>query len=65
MRVDEVVKQQLDGLMRERSDFTAGREFDRLRACDWTFLRAINPELYVKSMRQAPIIIEQKQKSAR
>ena len=65
MRVDEVVKQQLDGLMRERSDFTASREFDRLRACDWTYLRSINPELYVKAMRQAQIIIEQKQKSAR
>ena len=65
MRVDEVVKQQLDGLMRERSDFTASREFDRLRACDWTFLRSINPELYVKAMRQAQIIIEQKQKAGR
>ena len=63
-RVEEVVKQQLDGLAHERSDFAAGREFDRLRAYDWTYLRSINPELYTKAMREARYIIERKRKAA-
>jgi hypothetical protein len=64
-RIEEVVKNQLDGLQRERSDFTASREFDRLRACDWSYLRSLNPELYVKAMREAQLIIERKQRAAR
>lgn len=64
-RVEEVVKQQLDSLARERSDFAAGRQFDRLRALDWTFLRSINPELYTKAMREAQYIIARKHKAAR
>ena len=58
-RVEEVVKEQLDGLARERSEFAAGRALDRLRACDWTYLRSINPELYTKAMREAQYIIAQ------
>lgn len=65
LRVDEVVKSQLASLAHERSDFTASREFDRLRACDWTFLRAGYPDLFSKAMREAQCIIERKQKLAR
>ena len=64
-RVAEVVRNQLDSLTREHSDFAASREFDRLRASDWNCLRSINPELYVKAMREAQLIIERKQRAAR
>ena len=65
LRVDEVVKSQIESLTHERSDFTASREFDRLRACDWTFLRASYPDLFSKAMREAQCIIERKQKLER
>jgi hypothetical protein len=65
MRVEEVVKDQLDLMLHERSEFTAVREFDRIRATDWTFLRTGYPDLYAKALREASVIIARKQKSAR
>lgn len=65
MRVEEVVKNQLSSMLQERSENTASREFDRIRATDWTFLRADYPDLYAKAMREASLIIARKQKSAR
>jgi hypothetical protein len=65
MRVEEVVKDQLDLMSNERSEFTASREFDRIRATDWTFLRSGYPDLYAKALREAGIIIARKQKIGR
>ncbi len=65
MRVEELVKDKLDSLLHERSEVAASREFDRIRATDWTFLRAGYPEIYAKAVREANIIIERKKKSGR
>lgn len=65
MRVEELVKHQLSELTLERSESTASRDFDRMRASDWSFLRSGYPDLYTKSVREATLIIERKRKSKR
>jgi len=62
LRIEEIVKDQLGSLMRERSDFVATREFDRLKANDWTVLRANYPDLYAKTLREANLILSRKHK---
>jgi hypothetical protein len=62
MRVEEVVREQLEGLAREYSEVVASREFDRLRGVDWSILRANYPDIYAKALRQANLIIERKRK---
>lgn len=64
-RVEELVRDQLDSLQREHSDFAATREFDRLKALDWYVLRANYPEIYTKALREAALIIERKKKTKR
>jgi hypothetical protein len=59
-RVDEIVRDQLDGLRRERAEMVASREFDRIKALDWHVLRSHYPDLYNKSMREANLILERK-----
>jgi hypothetical protein len=65
MRVEEVVKEQLDYLSRERSDFLAGREFDRLKASDWPMLWQNYPDLFRKTVIEASLIFERKRKRKR
>jgi len=62
VRIAEIVKDQLDSLTRERSEFVATREFDRLKAIDWTVLRANYTDLYSKAMREANLILQRKRK---
>ncbi|MBM3342640.1 MAG: hypothetical protein FJY56_11110 [Betaproteobacteria bacterium] len=59
-RVEEIVKDQLESLRRERAEVVASREFDRIKAVDWSQLRSRYPDLYNKSMREANIILERK-----
>jgi hypothetical protein len=48
--------------LQERSEYISCREFDRLRAMDWTFLREEGyHDLYAKAMREASLIIARKQ----
>jgi len=63
LRVEEIIKDQLSMLMRERSDFVANREFDRMKALDWSMLRANFPDLYAKTLREATLILNRKRKS--
>jgi hypothetical protein len=65
MRVEELVKHQLSELALERSESTASRDFDRIKASDWSFLRSGYPDLYGKALREGTLIIERKQKSKR
>ena len=65
MRLDEVVTNQLNSILHERSESTAIREYDRLRGTDWTYLRGAYHELYTKAMRESGLIIARKQKNAR
>lgn len=62
-RVEEIVKDQLDSLRRERAETVASREFDRIKALDWHLLRSSYPDLYSKSMREANIILERKRRN--
>lgn len=62
LRVEEVVKEQLSWLSRERSELVASREFDRWKATDWPVLRAEYPDLYWKVLREAGLILERKRK---
>lgn len=59
-RVEEIVKDQLESLRRERAEMVASREFDRIRALDWHALRSNYPDLYTKAMREANLILERK-----
>lgn len=63
LRVEEIVRDQLDGLRRERAEVVASREFDRIRALDWHVLRSNYPDLYHKAMREANLILERKRSS--
>jgi len=65
LRVEEVVKDQLSSILQEHSEYAAGREFDRLKATDWSFLRGGYQDLYAKAMHEANLIIAHKRKSAR
>ena len=62
MRVEEIVKDQLESIEREYSDLVASREFDRIKAVDWHALRANYPEIYAKALRQGNLILERKRK---
>lgn len=62
VRIAEIVKDQLDSLTRERSEFVATREFDRLKAIDWTVLRSNYTDLYSKALREANLILQRKRK---
>jgi cobyrinic acid a,c-diamide synthase len=62
MRVEEVVREQLEALSREYSEVVATRELDRLKGVDWSLLRANYPDIYAKALRQANLIIERKRK---
>lgn len=61
-RVEEIVQHQLHTLRVERNELVASREFDRIKAGDWYALRAEYPELYVKSLREANLIFQNKQR---
>jgi cobyrinic acid a,c-diamide synthase len=62
MRVEEVVREQLEALSREYSEVVASRELDRLKGVDWSLLRSNYPDIYAKSLRQANLILERKRK---
>ena len=62
LRVEEIVKDQLEWLSRERSETVASREFDRMKATDWPMLQANYPDLYWKVLREANLILERKRK---
>lgn len=62
MRVEEVVREQLESLSREYSEVVASRELDRLKGVDWSLLRSNYPDIYAKSLRQANLILERKRK---
>lgn len=59
-RVEDIVRDQLDSLRRERAEVVASREFDRIKALDWHVLRSNYPDLYNKAMREANLILERK-----
>jgi len=59
-RVEEIVQKQLYAIRAERNELVASREFDRIKAGDWYVLRANYPELYVKALREANLILEGK-----
>lgn len=63
LRVEEIVKNQLDSLRRERAEVVASREFDRVKASDWHVLRSNYPDLYHKAVREANLILERKRNS--
>ena len=65
MRIEEVVKAQLAALAIERSEPAASREFDRLKATDWSLIRSEFSDLYNKSIREGNLIIERKRKGLR
>jgi len=65
MRVEEIVRDQLNSFQLAHSDFAASRDFDRIKALDWYVLRANYPDLYSKSVREANLIIERKKKGQR
>jgi hypothetical protein len=65
MRVEEIVRNQLSAIELEYSDLVASREFDRVKAGDWSVLRANYPELYAKALREGNLILERKQKRKR
>jgi hypothetical protein len=65
MRIEEVVKDQLTALRAERSEPTASREFDRLKATDWSLIRSEYADLYNKAIREGNLIIAQKRKGLR
>jgi hypothetical protein len=60
-KVEEIVKNQLSSIEREYSDLVASREFDRVKAGDWSGLRGTYPELYAKALREGKLILERKQ----
>lgn len=60
MRIEEIVRNQLSAIQLERNELVASREFDRIKAGDWYILRASYPDLYVKSLREATLILERK-----
>jgi hypothetical protein len=62
LRVEEIVKDQLESLRIQHSDVVASREFDRIKAADWHVLRSNYPDLYSKALREANLIIERKRK---
>jgi hypothetical protein len=59
-RVEEIVQHQLHSLRVQGNDLVASREFDRIKASDWYVLRSNYPELYVRSLREANLILERK-----
>jgi hypothetical protein len=61
-RVEEVVKEQLNWLSREPNEYSASREFDRMKATDWSMLKAEYPDLYWKTLREANLIFDRKRK---
>jgi hypothetical protein len=63
-RVEEVVTQQLLALNLERNESTASRDYDRMKASDWPFMRSSHPDLYNKSVREGALIIDRKRKAA-
>ena len=65
MRIEDVVKAQIAALRAERSEPTASREFDRIKATDWSLIRSEYSDLYNKAIREATLIIEQKRKGLR
>jgi len=65
LRVEDIVKDQLDSLRIQHSEVVASRELDRLKAGDWYVLRSNYPDLYAKSFREANLIIERKRKGRR
>lgn len=64
-RVEEVVKEQLNSLLLEHTEFVASREFDRLKGVDWFALRAGYPDLYSRAVKEANLILERKRKRER
>lgn len=62
MRVEEIVKDQIDMIRRERTESIASREFDRIKANDWHVLRSNYSELYTKSLHEVNMILERKRK---
>ena len=62
LRVEEIVKDQLEWLSRERNEMLASREFGRLKATDWSMLQANYPDLYWNTLREAKLILERKSK---
>jgi hypothetical protein len=63
MRVEEIVKDQLDSLRRERAYAVKLAARNRFGALDWHVLRSGFPDLYNKAMREANLILERKRKS--
>lgn len=60
LRIEDIVKDQLAALRLERSEMTASRELDRLKASDWSVLRSENPDLYSKTLHAAKLIMDRK-----
>lgn len=65
MKIEDIVREQLMTLTQEYSEIVATREFDRMKAGDWSVLRTNNPDLYAKSFREANLILERKRKTKR
>ena len=61
-RVEDIVRDQLDAISREYNNLVASREFDRLKAVDWSALRELYPEIYARALREGKLIIERKTK---
>ena len=65
MKVEDIVREQLSTLTQEYSEMVAQRDFDRMKAGDWSILRSTYPDLYAKSFREANLILERKRKKRR
>lgn len=62
LRVEDVVRDQLGVISREYNNLVANREFDRLKAVDWSALRELYPEIYARALREGKLILERKNK---
>lgn len=60
LRVEDIVREQLAALAIERNDMVANREFDRIKAVDWSVLRENYPDIYTRALREGKLILERK-----
>lgn len=62
LKVEEIVRDQLGEISREYNELVASREFDRIKAVDWSVLREHYPDIYARSLREGKLILERKAK---
>lgn len=60
LRVEDIVKEQLGAIAIEYNELVASREFDRIKAVDWSVLREHYPDIYARALREGKLILERK-----